>query len=374
MNVLVDGRTFVKSSAGISTFLRCSLIEWALLCHKDNFYLFLPRELDNTVDFSGIPDNIKPIVMRNKLLKWMPNLLMLLLLIPYYIRSLKADIYYTPVPCIPFFMPNGVKTLVVVHDVVNLQFAETMELKNKIANILFFKRSIRQADYLWTNSYYTKSELEKYVKKRKCRDIFVGCSVDRNIFHKIEMTSDEIHKFRENLNIHNPYFLFVGSLEPRKNLQFLLKIMPEVYRKTGCSLVVVGARGWGKTNIKDIIESEGYPKECVKFMGYISNEDLVKLYSISVCFVSASLNEGFGMPQLEAMLCGCPVITSQNSAMKEVAGDNPGAQTIEGYNEEIWVKSLIESTKTRRAVSISALDRYNWKEIVLNLVKTRISI
>ena len=243
-----------------------------------------------------------------------------------------------------------------------------MTMRNKIANILFFNRSIRNADIIWTISRYTKERIEYYFPKRKCEDIFVGCSVDRNLYHRINLSYDEKKCVREKYGINERFILFVGSLEPRKNLPFLLELIPDFYSKTGIQLVVVGARGWKTSSIKDIVENEGFLKESTVFCGYVSSEDLVKLYNIADCFVSTSLNEGFGLPQLEAFLCGCPVVTAANSAMIEVANKKSGAMLIDGFNKEEWIDKLVSFIDGHPEVKLEEFSDYDWNLIVKNLI------
>lgn len=253
MNVLVDGRTFTKKSAGISTFLKCSLQEWANKSPQNNFWVFVPKKKDETISFSCFPANVHFINIQ--FYGFIPNLFLLLLCIPYYIRKYKIDLYYSPVPCIPYFLPKRVKKLIVVHDVVNIAYKDTMQLRNKIANSLLFERSIINADYLWTNSEYTKLQVEKYFRERKCRNIFVGCSVDDNIFKRNVISKEKHQQILKRIGINHRFILFVGTLEPRKNLSFLLSLMPKLYKDYKLQLVIVGARGWKDSNIFEIVNT-----------------------------------------------------------------------------------------------------------------------
>ena len=366
MNVLVDGRTFTKKSAGISTFLKCSLQEWANKSPQNNFWVFVPKKKDETISFSCFPANVHFINIQ--FYGFIPNLFLLLLCIPYYIRKYKIDLYYSPVPCIPYFLPKRVKKLIVVHDVVNIAYKDTMQLRNKIANSLLFERSIINADYLWTNSEYTKLQVEKYFRERKCRNIFVGCSVDDNIFKRNVISKEKHQQILKRIGINHRFILFVGTLEPRKNLSFLLSLMPKLYKDYKLQLVIVGARGWKDSNIFDIVNNPTYPKDSTIFCGYVSNDDLACLYDMAACFVSTSLNEGFGMPQLEALKCGCPVLTSHNSAMIEVVSDIEGGHTIEGYETEAWIDAILKIVNNPRFVKGEKLSTYNWEYIINGLM------
>lgn len=370
MNIIVDGRTFLKSSAGISTFLRCCLISWATLCKDDIFYLVIPRNKCASINNILFPENVKVYMLSFNIPKFIPNLLCMQFLVPKLCRKFNINLYFSPVPFIPFFMPTTVKKVIVVHDVVNLEYKETMSITNKIATSCFFKRSIKNADYIWANSKYTKNRVEYYIPKRKCYDIFVGCSVDRNIFKKIYLTDERKMEIKKMFNIRNKMLLFVGSLEPRKNLSYLISLMPQLYNDYGLQLLVVGGKGWGKTNINKLVNSANFPTACVSFAGYVSNYLLSELYNIADSYVSTSFNEGFGMPQLEAMLCGCKVVTADNSAMTEVAYGQKGVKLVKGWNDDIWINSIVESVYSNEIPDRCKLNKYDWNVILKDFVKT----
>ena len=368
MNILVDGRAFVKSSAGISTFLQGCLDAWAKAKPKDRFYLALPQALNNTAEGMVFPKNVEWIVSSWWLFRKLPNLVWLCLMMPVLCRKFKVDVYFTPVPCIPYFIKRRIKTIVVVHDVVNIEYKDTMEWSNRLACALFFENSIKKADVLWANSQYTKACVEKYFPHRRCSDIFVGCSVNRNIYKRLAISKEQERIIRKKIGIEGKFLLFVGSLEPRKNLSFLLSLMPTIYKEIGLSLLVVGAKGWKEARLKDILYKDGFPQKCVVFSSFIANEELALIYNIADVFVSPSLNEGFGMPQLEAMLCGCPVVTADNSAMTEVANGKKNAMLISGYNEKDWIDGIKIMLQARRSYDDKMFVEYDWNQIVIKIL------
>lgn len=370
MNVLVDGRPFIRTSAGIATVLRCVLFTWAKQHKEDTFYVVLAKPMHQSMGEYSFPENIKWIMAKNIVFRNLPNSFYLFIMVPFLIRKYHIDLYYSPVPVLPYCIPQRVKTVITVHDVVNLEFSETMYLKNRIANFIFFSRAINKADIIWAVSEYTKGRIEYYFPQRKCKEIFVGSAVDRSLFRKIVITEGESRSIKNKFGIKDRFMLFVGSLEPRKNLPFLLGIAPEIYEKTSIQLVVVGAKGWKNTAIREIIVDSSFPKDCTVFCGYVSNEDLVKLYNMAECFVSASLNEGFGLPQLEAFMCGCPVVTAANSAMIEVAKNRTGGLLINGYEHEFWRDSIMGFLKKHESVQIEEFADYDWKQIVSRIKKT----
>ena len=181
------------------------------------------------------------------------------------------------------------------------------------------------------------------------------------------MSEKDCQVIKKKYGIKNHFILFVGSLEPRKNLQFLLSIIPELYNNYSIQLVVVGGKGWKSTNIKNIIESSSFPQESTIFCNFVSNEELAMLYNCADCFVSAALMEGLGMPQLEALICGCPVVTAHNSAMIEVAQGKDGAITIKGYNPQDWQQKINEMVNHRKRVNQEQLSEYEWRTVIRRL-------
>ena len=367
MNILIDGRAFVRTSAGIATVLRCVLTTWGKLYPQDKMYVVLPKKMHKSMQGCQFPKNLKWVEPKSIVFKYLPNTIFLFMMTPFLIRRYHIDLYYSPVPTLPYFVPKRVKTVIEVNDVVNLEFAETMYLKNKLVNLLFFNRAIKNADVIWAISEYTKERIEYYFPKRKCENIFVGCSVDKNLYRKLNLTFDEILQIKNKYGIKNQFILFVGSLEPRKNLPFLLQIIPEIYSKTGIQLVVVGAKGWKNSDIRNTIENDAFPKESTIFCGYISNEELVELYNCADCFVSASLNEGFGLPQLEAFMCGCPVITAENSAMIEITQNKSGGMLIPNFVKQEWIDKIVSFVYSHSEVNPEEYSEYNWDLIITRL-------
>lgn len=372
MNILIDGRPLVTTSAGITNFLKCSITAWAKIMPESKFYIALPQAIDQTSTDWEVEGNMHFIIEKKRIFHKLPNLIWLNTIVPLLVTKHHIDVYFSALPCIPFFLPNRIKKIIVVHDVVNIEYKETMQWTNKIANKLFFERSVKEADVIWTNSHYTEKKVNQYFPKRRCQKIFVGAATDKKYFKPLELSGIQKKQILEEFGIKKDFILFVGSLEPRKNLGFLLTLMPRLYKEYKLQLVVVGAKKWKNSQLKEIIESKDFPCESTIFCKFISNEKLAQLYSIAKCYVSTSFNEGFGMPQLEALLCGCPVVTANNSAMQEIAEGKTAAYTVEGYDEEKWIAQIVKIAKSDIHPIPAELKDYDWNLILENFVKRKI--
>jgi glycosyltransferase involved in cell wall biosynthesis len=243
-----------------------------------------------------------------------------------------------------------------------------MSASNRLFSWLLHDYSIRTADLLWAVSRYTSAETAKAFPDRRSRDIFVGSAVDHSLFRPIHLPEVEKQALLRRLSLPEQFLLFVGTLEPRKNLHFLLKLMPALAAH-GFTLLIVGAKGWGDTGIRTIAEAPGFPKNKIVFSGYLTTEELVKVYNLASVYVSTALNEGFGLPQLEAMCCGCPVVTAHNSAMIEVV--EGAGKTVKTWEETDWIEAILQVHANRSQYVTLGLQRarqYDWPRIAGNLV------
>lgn len=356
-----DCRSFEDSLTGIGSFTR-NLIDAFIKYHPENDYvLFSQKAFHESLerDYS-LFGNIS-ICKTGKLLRCVFPMIWYHIFLPLKIKRYHVDYFFATKPNLPLLLSKKQKTIATVHDIVNIEFSNTMHWRNYISNRLFFYKSIKRADLIWFNSNYTKDSLIKYFPEFKEKDYYVGLSIDTSAFKKMELSTIEKRNVLKSFGVEaDKVILFVGSLEPRKNLEFLLSLMPELY-KYHVQLLVVGAKGWKNSSISQIVLDEKFPKESTIFCGYVSTEMLVKLYNSVNCFVSSSLNEGFGMPQLEALFCDCKVISPNNSAMKEVVSKR--GTLIDGWDKDIWIKTIMQVIQDTDGLHVD-LSEYDWKVII----------
>jgi len=253
------------------------------------------------------------------------------------LKQLKPDCFWAPASVLPPMVPEGIRTVVTVQDLVSKRYANTMMLIDRFYYSIFFNKSVNNAEILWTLSNYTKNEVERNYPDRKCQDIFVGDCIDKELFHKKNISTEEKREILQRLGIGEEFVLFVGTIEPRKNLKFLISLMPELARY-GFGLLIVGAKGWGNSEIDEILNSRDFPRDRIVFSGFLNTEELVKIYNIASLLVLPSINEGFGLPALEAMYCGCPVVAADNSGLREVVQN--GGLLISGWDRKNWIDGI----------------------------------
>jgi glycosyltransferase involved in cell wall biosynthesis len=209
------------------------------------------------------------------------------------------------------------KTIATIFDLTFIRYPQTQKWTGRFWWQLLGKPGVQKADHLTTISESTKNDLRRFlgVPENKISvvypyvsDFFKPVSNPRKLLSKYDLPDD--------------YVLFVGTLERRKNIVSLLRAFNLCKRKASIKhrLVLVGKRGWLYKDIFQAVEELDL-KQDVLFLGYVPNEDLPGLYSAADLSILVSLYEGFGLPVLESMACGTPVITSDVSSLPEVAGD-----------------------------------------------------
>jgi len=235
------------------------------------------------------------------------------------------------------------------------------------ALVPFYDFSVRRARFLWTISQYSKAEILEFYPGVRAKDIFVGCSIDPGFFAPAGPADPKLDGQLHDLKLPPKYLIFVGSLEPRKNIPFLLSLMPELAAR-GYSLVVVSGKAWGSVPVEQILGAPGFPRDRVRFLEFLPIPLLRKIYENAALYISTSLGEGFGLPQLEAMACGAPVVCSHNTAMIEVV--EGAGLTVRGWKREDWIDAILEVGRNREAYVSQGRARvsaYEWESILRGL-------
>lgn len=266
-------------------------------------------------DFLPLQDSFEAVICptTNELLVkqcWFPSIL------PF----LRLDVMHYPSFPPPYFQLFSPPTVMTLHDAGPWRYAYALTLHGRIYFRTLLARGIRKCTRVVTVSKHAKSEVGHFLGERFLAKIMVIPEAARP-----EFASHCGESFKEGVRIkyHLPdrYLFAVATVEPRKNLVTLLDAYKLLKLRLGTScplLVIAGRKGW---NCDDIL---GYMAELdgmVLFPGHVSDEELIALYQMAACLVFPSLYEGFGLPVLEAMAAGCPVITSTTSSLPEVAGD-----------------------------------------------------
>ncbi len=299
------------------------------------------------------------------------------------------DVLFVPSHTLPLISKPGLKTVITVHDLGSEYLPSMHQLKQRLYLGFMQKYQLRTATKIIAVSKATKDDLIRSIKIDQKKINVVHEGYDKEKF-KIQNSKFKINQSIKKYNlIYHNYFLFVGTVQPRKNLERIIKAFAITQLRSGSkdsvrshnrgvSLIIAGSKGWLSDEIYQLPKKLGI-EDSVKFLGYVPDKDLAPLYAGALAFLFPSLFEGFGLPILEAQACGCPVITSNLSSMPEVAGS--GAILVNPFDIGDIVEGMkrVNNQDTRNKIIKAGFDnikRFSWEKCAketLEVLKTVIS-
>ena len=223
-----------------------------------------------------------------------------------------------------YIVPAGVsgKKIVMIHDMAYKRYPYTVKLRTRLWLELGMKRTVHIADKILTPSEFSKQEIIKYLKVDPNKIATISCGVDKSLYHP-NYTNKTIEKVKQKYEIIGDYYLYTGTIEPRKNIKQLLIAYAELTKEQSelPLLVIVGKKGWFYKEIFDTVIKYKIENKVI-FTGYIPENDVAILMNGTKIFIYPSIYEGFGMPVLEAMACKAAIITSSVSSLPEVTDNS----------------------------------------------------
>ena len=276
---------------------------------------------------------------------------------PIAVALHRVDVLLCPLNVVPLLCPCP--TVVTVHDLAFMRLKTHRSSRRSYLSQMT-KRSVRRSSQVIAVSNFTRKEvidLLDYPPERVTA-VLNGC--DR-LF--IAPDAASLAEWRAENQVPERYLLFVGTLEPRKNLIGLIEAYFEFHKSHPIPLIVVGAPGWSYTPIFDAVRRLGLESQ-VRFVGFVSDKDLRFYYAGAIAFIYPSFYEGFGLPPLEAMAVGTPVITSNVTALPEVVGD--AAILVSPDSKEELVSAMLRvvtDAELRTRLSAAGLEKageFSW--------------
>jgi glycosyltransferase involved in cell wall biosynthesis len=287
----------------------------------------------------------------------------------------RVDVVFCPcaylLAAINFIIPS----VIVIHDLTVFipGISQTHKKSTKLKEKLFLRFAISRARAVVADSYSTKKDIEKFfnIPSEKISVIHLAAGKEFEPKKNKDLLEEKLLKYK----IKFPYILFVGTLEPRKNILGLLDAFKELVAQQetfGYKLVLAGKRGWYYEEIFKRIEDLRL-REKVVITDYVLDEDLPYLYTGAECFIYPSFYEGFGLPALEALACGCPVITSDISSLPEVVGESALLVNPRDKKEIVSALNKILSDKELRAnlvnKGLKQAQNFSWEKSAEDLLK-----
>lgn len=310
-HLLAHTRSFRR--AGVSHYIEQLLHHLAQIDHTNRYHIYTTRGL--TVQDLNLPANFTvhpnmfPTINPRVRIPWEQGIAPLLL------RHTGADLFHGTLNIAPFVCP--VPTVITIHDLAFIRFPHTFRAHNRVYLDLATRLSARRATCILTVSENTRQEVIELLGVPPER-VIVTHDAARAHFRPPDPST--LAAFRARYALPESFVLYVGTLEPRKNLTTLLESYRLVAQQHPAPLIIGGGKGWLYGPVFKRLEELGL-QDRVHFVGYLEEEELPLWYAAATVFVFPSIYEGFGMPPLEAMSCGTPVVTSNTSSLPEVVGD-----------------------------------------------------
>ena len=312
MRIGIEVRWIALSKTGFGNYTLNLIRELSRIDEKNQYYLYFNKEFQD--DLTPQKKNFHKIII--KMYSGIYKHLCIPLDIVFNKRNL--DLFHFAYNSPSIWFPC--KFVLTIHDASFKYIPEMLSKKDLFSISTKLYISARKAEKVITDSENSKRDIVKFFKvlEEKIAVIYLGVDESFQIISNREILND----IRRKYNLPEKYLLYVGSYLPHKNLDTLIKAFCDLKRNTNTrhSLVLCGKKGRNFLNISKLIR-ELQLDDCVFCIGYVPADELPILYNMSDLFIFPSLYEGFGLPILEAMACGVPVIASNSSCLPEIAGE-----------------------------------------------------
>lgn len=378
MRIGIDVTAAVTQGGGIGRYTR-ELVHALVSIDEENAYRFFsarqPSVLPVPNPIPSAPNTQFRSAPFNE--RWLYRLWYRLRLpLPVQWLTGRLDLFHSP----DFVLPpvsGRIPTLLTVHDLSFIHYPGTFPQKLVTYLNQVVPRSIKRAAHVLADSQATKDDLLGIwqVAPEKITVLYSGVS---STFQPVTDAS-KLAAVREKYNLGEaPYTLSVGTIQPRKNYQMLIRAFAPVAANWPHNLVIAGGKGWLYQDMMAEAARQRLENR-VRFLGFVDDADLPALYSAATLFVFPSLYEGFGLPLLEAMACGVPVITSNTSSLPEVAGKLAGGQEpavlLSPHEQGAWTEAINQllADSGRRAQLVAAgfqqVRRFTWARAARRLLE-----
>lgn len=259
-----------------------------------------------------------------------------------------------------YVIPPGVKgkAALYIYDMAYKVYPDTIGKKTLKMLNENLENSCKRADHIITISEFSKSEIIKYMKVPSDKVSVIPCAIDHDVYNEV-MDAERLYDTKGKYHIDGDYFFYLGTLEPRKNIERLIDAYAILTKRYGDVpyLVLAGKNGWNFDNIYKKVKDHKLDKKVI-FTGYIDSNEAVILLKGAFLFVFPSIYEGFGLPPLEAMACGVPVITSNITSLPEVVKD--AGYLIDPFSAEEICNAMIKimnDSKNREQLKQRGIER-----------------
>ncbi len=326
-------------SGGISRYIRHLLIELAKQPGKHEYTVFVNGQ-DVVERLAAQHPQITYIPVSWSESRPIARVTWEQLTLPSIIRQRHIDVLHSPANVLPERLPRSCAGVVTLHDLAFMRFPNILKRSKRLYHRTFTIRSLQRATMVITDSDSTKQDAIELVGVPAERIQTVYLAVDPRFSNEIK--AEELEAFRQEQALTKGFLLYLGTLEPRKNITTIIEAYAQLRQKYAIEekLVLAGGKGWFYDAIFEKVQKLGLESE-VMFPGYVADSEQALWYSAASAFFYPSLYEGFGLPVAEALSCGTPVVTSNVSSLPEAGADI--ALCVDPQNVEAMAEALYKA-------------------------------
>jgi glycosyltransferase involved in cell wall biosynthesis len=359
VKIAIDVRKW--NDYGIGTYVRNLVRHLARLDHGTTYLLFCNEADEPTL--RDLAENFVPVVDGSARYGLREHLS-----IPLKLRQLGAGLLHSPHYVRPLLC--SVPSVVTIHDCIHLLFPQYLPSRMAFRYARFMMGSaVRRSALVFTVSQASRDDILRFYPWADPEKVLVvPNAIDAELLR--DPGPEEMERVRERYQLHGRFILFAGNVKPHKNLERLIRAFARVRADPAhqdLGLVLIGDEVSRYGSLRRTVEEAGVRQD-VRFFGFVPHQTLAALYRMAAAFAFPSLYEGFGLPPLEAMACGTPVVTSRISSLPEVVGD--GALLVDPYSEEAIAHGLarvLDDDELRRGLVERGLVRaatFSWERSV----------
>jgi glycosyltransferase involved in cell wall biosynthesis len=283
------------------------------------------------------------------------------------VRRQHVDVFHAPHYVLPALTPA--RTVVTIHDCIHLMFPQY--LPNRLAYV-YARASLwiaaHKSDKILTVSETSKRDILRFFNVSPEKIVVIPNAIDERF--RVEPDEDQVVRTRERYQLGDPFILYAGTIKPHKNLERLIEAFCQVRARSGIEelrLLIIGDEISKLQALRRAVHRHKVHKY-VRFLGFVPDETLAVLYRLAAVFVFPSLYEGFGLPPLEAMASGTPVVTSSVSSLPEVVGD--AAVLVDPHNADAIAYGILQALMDDelradlRRKGLARAQQYSWERSV----------
>ncbi len=366
MRIAIDGRNIGRSKTGSEVVIRELLRHLMKRGQTQTYYILTDTDDPSVHDairaVCGDDVTIVTLRARNKFL-WAA------VAVPRYVRSASIDVFHTEY-IVPLFLPRSVRVVTHIHDVSFAAVPQYIRWVDRWLLRMLIPRSLRRADAIIAVSEFTRDEIIRYYGVSPERITVIRNAAPPQFSRRA--TTEEIETVRSRYHLPSQYIFSLGTMQPRKNIPFLVAAFARVADKMpDVDLVLSGRRAYNFDRaIEKTIAQFPHIMHRIHFTGFIADDDLPAVYAAAKTFVFPSLYEGFGIPIVEALSQGTRVLCNDIPPFREVGGD--AVTYADATNLAAFAQSLYTVTMCE-APSDTGLVQYSWDDAAQRFYEVLVS-